>query len=105
MAMQNNLSLLIKERRILAGLTLSELAARCGLSASYLSRIERGTMPGAGVICRLAGALGIDTYELLSQAALAILTEPDESHQDNRRLIRSIWQTLKEQRSGIEASA
>ena len=46
------------------GVTLRELSGRTGISASYLSEIERGRKPGsASALARIAGALGttIDT--------------------------------------------
>lgn len=36
------MSLLLREKRTSTGKTLNEMAAICGLSASQLSRIERG---------------------------------------------------------------
>jgi transcriptional regulator with XRE-family HTH domain len=49
-----------------AGLTQKELAERAGLSASYVSRIERGKAnPRLLALDRLAQALGANVAELL----------------------------------------
>ena len=92
---QNSLSCLIRERRILAGLTITELAQQCGISTSHLSRIEQGnSFPSASVLSRLANSLDIDEYEMLSQAALIILSEPGVPHRTEMRLINSLKQAL-----------
>lgn len=41
-------------------MTQSELASRVGVSKSYISRIENGTVePGAGLFLRMIGAMGM----------------------------------------------
>lgn len=49
------------------GLALAELARRAGVSASYLSRVERGArgMPGVPVLRRLASALHMPLEALI----------------------------------------
>ena len=50
----------VRRARLESGLSLTELAVRCRISVSHLSRIERGEdlrMPSEDVILRLAGAL------------------------------------------------
>lgn len=47
------------------GWTLDALAARAGMTKSYLSKVERGhSTPSIAVAMKLAGALGIDVAEL-----------------------------------------
>lgn len=60
----------IRQRRIEQGITLSTLAEKTGVSASYLSRIERGerSVPGMTFITRVATALHLDP-NLLSNLA------------------------------------
>lgn len=59
----------IRERRVLAGMRQADLAARAGMSASYLNLIEHNRRRiGAGVLGRLADALGLDAA-LLAGAA------------------------------------
>jgi transcriptional regulator with XRE-family HTH domain len=49
------------------GLVLNALAARAGISASYLSEVERGyKRPGTDVLARLAEALGMAPSELMA---------------------------------------
>ncbi|HLY23389.1 MAG TPA: helix-turn-helix domain-containing protein [bacterium] len=50
----------IKEARLMAGLSLRDLADRVGVSAQAISKYERGLdKPGSGVLLRLAKALGV----------------------------------------------
>ncbi|RQB68770.1 helix-turn-helix domain-containing protein [Pseudomonas aeruginosa] len=50
------------------GLTLAQLAERCGVSKAMISRIERNeSSPSASVLGRLAGGLGIGLSELLGE--------------------------------------
>jgi transcriptional regulator with XRE-family HTH domain len=50
--------------------TLSETAARAGLSPQYLSEIERGRKePSSEMIAALAGALGLTVADLMAGAA------------------------------------
>ena len=55
----------IREQRMAMGLRQAELAARAGVSASYLNLIEHNRRRVAGaVLARLAQALGLDAGEL-----------------------------------------
>src|SRR5215472_4927939 len=50
--------------------TLSETAARAGISPQYLSEIERGRKePSSEMIAALAGALGVSVADLMAGAA------------------------------------
>ena len=50
--------------------TLSETAARAGISPQYLSEVERGRKePSSEMIAALAGALGTTLTELAEQVA------------------------------------
>lgn len=64
-----NLGRIIKQRRILASLTLGELSTRSGVSASHLARIERGErFPSARILRRITKPLGFDEGELFTLA-------------------------------------
>lgn len=56
------------------GLSLSELAERAGVSKSHLSAIETGAgaRPGAAILNRLAGALGVTLADLFGRRIQAI---------------------------------
>ncbi|HEY8425377.1 MAG TPA: helix-turn-helix domain-containing protein [Limnochordales bacterium] len=57
----------LRQARLSQGLSLSELAARAGLSPSYVTEIEKGRKyPKADKILRLARALGYDYDQLVS---------------------------------------
>ncbi len=62
---------LIRRRRNEAGLILVELGERCGIGATYLSKIENGKVPPPALyrIHSLSVALRIDTDELVRLAA------------------------------------
>jgi transcriptional regulator with XRE-family HTH domain len=59
----------IRARRRARGLTLVQLAARCGLSPTYLSQLETGAEdnPTIGVLRALAGGLEIPLGQLLPE--------------------------------------
>ena len=61
----NNLGEVIRRQRVSIPLTLQELAAMSGVSASHLGRMERGDrFPSAHVLQKIAKPLGFDEDEL-----------------------------------------
>jgi len=66
---QNHLGKLIRQQRVSLSLTLQELAAQSGVSASHLRRIERGErFPSGHVLQRIAKPLGFGENELFTLA-------------------------------------
>ena len=66
---ENPLGGIIKQQRISLSLTLHELAASSGVSASHLGRIERGErFPSAHILQRLAKPLSFEEDELFTLA-------------------------------------
>jgi transcriptional regulator with XRE-family HTH domain len=64
-----NLGRIIKQQRLISGLTLRELAKSSGVSTSHIGRIERGErFPSAHVLRRIARHLGFEESELFSLA-------------------------------------
>jgi len=62
---ENSLGTIIKQQRVMAPMTLQELAATTGISPSHLGRIERGErFPSAHVLRKIAEPLGFDENEL-----------------------------------------
>jgi XRE family transcriptional regulator, master regulator for biofilm formation len=57
----------IKELREKKGISITELAARSGVSKSYLSNIERDLKnnPSIEVLTKISSVLGEDTYEVI----------------------------------------
>lgn len=56
----------IRRLRRMNGLTLDELASQAGISASHLSRLERGqTLPSFQVLSDIAHVLGADVDEFV----------------------------------------
>ena len=64
-----NLGSLIKRQRTRLGLTLPILAAKSGVSATHLSRIEKAQRyPSVNVLRKIAEPLGLDEKELFNLA-------------------------------------
>jgi len=60
---------MLKQRRLFIPLTLQELAAQSGVSASHLGRMERGErFPSARILKKIAKPLDFDEAELLTLA-------------------------------------
>jgi transcriptional regulator with XRE-family HTH domain len=54
-------------RRLRGEMSYSEIARRCSTYPAVISRIEKQVhMPGAGLLSRIADALGCSTEDLLS---------------------------------------
>lgn len=60
----------LRQRRHTLGLSLQLLAQQTGVSASYLSRVERGLRnpPGPALLKRLAPVLQVEYTDLLHEA-------------------------------------
>ena len=57
----------VRELRLAAGMTQEDLAERCGLFRTYLSRIETGLAnPTLTMIHALAGSLGVSVTDLFA---------------------------------------
>lgn len=58
----------VKQQRLLQGLSQEAFARKCGIHRTYMTHIERGMkMPSIDVAQRLAWGLGIEISELFSQ--------------------------------------
>lgn len=63
----------LRELRAQAGLTQEDLAERCGLFRTYLSRIETGTAnPTLTMIHALAASLGVPVTALFTAEAVTV---------------------------------
>lgn len=64
-----HLGRIIRQQRVMSGLTMKKLSAMSGVSTSYLSRIERGKrFPSAKILLKIANALSFKDEELLMPA-------------------------------------
>lgn len=73
----------VRQLRAAAGLSLDGLAARCGVSRSMLSLIERGeTSPTAVVLERVAHGLGLALAELFQLPPAGAAPQPVARHAD-----------------------
>jgi len=96
----------IKGQRLMAELSLRELAARTNVSNPYLSQIERGLHePSVRVLKAIAAALNMSAESLLKQAGL--LEEdggvPSEDAPTTERAIASDEALKPEQRTALLA--
>lgn len=82
---------LIVSARTVAGLTQAQLAAQLKISSQQVSRWERGTaVPGAKVLPRLAGALGIPEQELYMAAIAASQQETKQVRREANDVIAKV---------------
>lgn len=71
-------------------LTLTDTAARAGISPQYLSEVERGRKdPSSEMIAAVVGALGADLAQLLDLTARDLRTRGGVTHLDLARTARS----------------
>jgi len=81
-----NLGKLIKEERLIRGLTLQQLSERSGVSSSHIGRIERGErFPSAHILRKIAQPLGFEQDELLLYAGYL---SPRKEGEDSAKEIR-----------------
>ena len=74
-----NLGILLKRQRFMAGLTLRQLSLACGVSASKLSRIEKGKQtPSIKSLQKIARPLGFEVAELLLFAGYLPVSSPSK---------------------------
>jgi len=65
----NEIGKTLKQQRLMLELTLRELAARSGVSASHLVRVERGQrFPSGHILRKIAKPLGLDEGLLMVTA-------------------------------------
>jgi len=80
---RNHLGRIIKQQRIAMPLTLQELAAKSGVSASHLGRIEAGQrFPSAHILRKIATPLGFEEDELFTLAGY-LSTQPSKISERN----------------------
>jgi len=97
-----NLGRILKQRRVSLLLTLRGLAARSGVSASHLGRIERGErFPSGHILQKIARSLGFDEGELFTLAGYLSPQTPMIAEQDptygNERLDPYIARVLAQE--------
>jgi len=79
---RDNVGKILKQRRVMLGLTQKELGHISGVSSSYLGRVEKGErFPSARVLRKVAMPLGFGETELFSQAGFLSKPLPVETEQ------------------------
>jgi transcriptional regulator with XRE-family HTH domain len=97
----------IKQERLRRGLTLKDIEAKVGISATHLSEVERGkSSPTVGVLEKIARALGTRPALLIDAAQGSPVSHTKPGH---RRVFLSVDRTertesLSESFSGSEIS-
>jgi transcriptional regulator with XRE-family HTH domain len=109
--MENSVSELgkvLKQQRLTIPLTLQELAAESGVSASHLGRIERGErFPSARMLRKLARPLGFDEDELFTLAGFLTPSggvEEERARYSGRQLDPYVARMLAEEPPEVQRS-
>ena len=64
----------LRRARFERGMTLKDVAARCGMSATHISEVERGkTSPTIGALQRISAALGLRSSHFVREDRLRLL--------------------------------
>ena len=105
----NDLGRILKQQRIMKPLTLQELAAETGVSASHLGRIERGErFPSARILRKIARPLAFDEDELFTLAGfLTPQTQSDTKEglrYGNRQLDPYVARMLADEPAEVQRS-
>ncbi|MBA7618669.1 hypothetical protein ES703_25999 [subsurface metagenome] len=80
----NEIGKALKQRRLMLPLTLRELAARSGVSASHFARVERGErFPSGHILRKIAKPLGLDESLLMTMAGYL---SPESSSETSEEL-------------------
>lgn len=95
---------IIRQRRLMANLTLRQLSAVTGLSASYLGRIEVGVrFPSARTVQKISKPLDFRETELLQLAGFSSNRTPREvEYQDDVRLDPVVRMALSQEPAQVQ---
>jgi len=81
----NEFAKTLKQRRLMIPLTLREMAARSGVSASHLGRVERGDrFPSAHILRKIAKPLDLDESLLMTMAGYLPPQPSSETGEEHR---------------------
>jgi transcriptional regulator with XRE-family HTH domain len=75
----------LKQRRRSLSLTIREISEESGVSASHLSRIEKGNrFPSAGVLRRISKPLGYEELDLMMEAGYLSPVKSEDGKEGRR---------------------
>ena len=95
---RSNLGKMLRQRRLMAELTLRQLSASSGVSSSHLGRIERGErFPSAWNLRKVAKPLGFDEDELFTLAGYLSPQPSSVIETSNRQLDAYVAKVLAEE--------
>ncbi len=87
---RNEIGKTLKQRRLSLELTLRELAARSGISASHLARVERGErFPSGHILRKIAKPLDLDESLLMTIAGY-LPPQPSSETDEEYRIYRGL---------------
>jgi len=98
--LSNDLGKTLKQQRLRLELTLRELAAKSGVTASHIARVERGErFPSGHILRKIAKPLGFAEIELLTRAGYLSdsSSETGEEYRIYRRLDPYVAKVLSEE--------
>lgn len=76
----------MKRLRAEAGFSQEELAHRVGIDRTYVSALERKIYAASiDLVARMAGALGVEAYELLRDGSTALKSSGESSDSGSSR--------------------
>ena len=99
----------LNQLRRQAGITMTELARRSGLSQGYISRLEMGqSTPSLRVLARLAQALGVPLAILLNEPDRSLLSQqagavtyPADATPEDRAILEALPRLNKRHKQGL----
>jgi len=87
---RNEIGKTLKQRRLSLELTLRELAARSGISASHIARVERGErFPSGHILRKIAKPLDLDESLLMTIAGY-LPPQPSSETGEEYRIYRGL---------------
>ena len=93
--MDKNFGEKLRTARLIEKVALKDLAAKCGLSYSYISQVERGeASPSLSALDRLAKALGKTVWELLRDESVEASPSNGQREINKQGEIRPVSKTL-----------
>lgn len=106
MGMEEDGESVIRERRKEMGLGLRELARMIGVSAVYLSLVERKLRrPSYGMIGKLAGAIGVDGEALRKTLRRLPVREMEKKVGRDEMWLEAAWEFASTKKSAGEVIA
>lgn len=92
----------LKQARIRAGLSQSELADKLGLKQSYISKLERGDTFSHEQAIRISEALGVSPSDIIIESDDYIPTNKSTKNENSSEIVESLRDLIKSKDETIE---